>query len=153
MKVVSVIGGSQVPVDSDEYRFAYELGKELGKRNIAIVCGGRTGVMEAVCKGAKEENGLTIGIMPSYDGHEANPYVDLKINTGMNWNRNPIVVATGQIVVAIGGNYGTLSEIAYSLILGKRVLGYKTHKVEGVEHYTSLDEVVNEIDNFFKKSY
>ncbi len=105
--------------------------------------------MEAVSKGVKEENGLTIGIMPSYTGEEANQYIDIKINTGMNWNRNPIVVATGQIVVAVGGNYGTLSEIAYSKILGKRILGFKTHNVEGVKHFSSVEEIIFEIKNFF----
>ncbi len=149
MKIISVIGSSSVKEDSEEYNFAYQLGKKLAKSGFTIVCGGRTGVMEAVCKGAKEENGITIGIMPSYTGEEANPFVDIKINTGMNWNRNPIVVATGQIVVAIGGNYGTLSEIAYSKILGKRVLGFKTHKIEGVEHYKSVDEIFSEILKFF----
>ncbi len=150
MKIVSVIGSSAAQENSEEYQFAYKLGKELSKNGFSIVCGGRTGIMEAVCKGAKEENGLTIGVMPSYSGEEANPYVDIKINTGMNWNRNPIVVATGQIVVAIGGNYGTLSEIAYSKILGKRVLGFKTHKVEGVEHFNSVEEIISEILKFFE---
>ncbi len=149
MKIVSVIGSSSVQENSEEYQFAYQLGKELAEKGFTIVCGGRTGIMEAVCKGAKEKDGITVGIMPSYTGEEANPFVDIKINTGMNWNRNPIVVATGQIVVAIGGNYGTLSEIAYSKILGKRVLGFKTHKVEGVEHYNSVEEVMNEINAFF----
>ncbi|NPA52258.1 MAG: TIGR00725 family protein [Aquificae bacterium] len=150
MKVVSVIGSSQAKENSDEYRLAYNLGIELAKRDIVIVSGGRTGIMEAVCKGAKERGGLTIGIMPSYDGTEANPFVDIKINTGMSWNRNPIVVATGQIIVAIGGNYGTLSEIAYSLILSKRVLGYKTHKIQGVEQYQTLEEILKQIDIFFE---
>ncbi|AAC06500.1 TIGR00725 family protein [Aquifex aeolicus] len=147
MRQVSVIGSSKA--SEEEYEFAYRLGKELAKRNLVVVCGGRTGVMEAVCKGAKEEGGLTIGIMPSYDGHEANPYVDIKVNTGMNWNRNPIVVASSEMVLAVGGNYGTLSEIAYALILGKYVVGYKTHKVEGVEQVESLEEMLKKVDEFF----
>ncbi|NPB08614.1 MAG: TIGR00725 family protein [Aquificae bacterium] len=148
MRVVSVIGSSRAT--QEEYEVAYRLGRELARRGIVVVCGGRTGVMEAVCKGAKEEGGLTVGIMPSYDGHEANPFVDLKINTGMNWNRNPIVVATGQMVIAIGGNYGTLSEIAYALILGKYVVGYKTHRVEGVEEVSSPEEIIKRVEDFFK---
>ncbi|NPB06160.1 MAG: TIGR00725 family protein [Aquificae bacterium] len=147
MRTIAVIGSSQA--NAEEYAVAYQLGKELARLGLTVVCGGRTGVMEAVCKGAKEEGGLTVGIMPSYDGHEANPYVDLKINTGMNWNRNPIVVASGEMVVAIGGSYGTLSEIAYALILGKLVLGYKTHPVEGVEHLDSLDEIIKRVKNFY----
>lgn len=149
MKVISVIGSSKA--NEEEYRTAYMLGKELAKRSIAVVCGGRTGVMEAVCKGAKEEGGLTIGIMPSYDGHEANPYVDIKINTGMSWNRNPIVVASGDMVIAIGGHWGTLSEIAYALILDKFIVGYKTHRIEGVKHVESLEEVLKEVDRFYSR--
>ncbi len=147
MRVISVIGSSSA--NEEEYEVAYRLGKELARRGIVVLCGGRTGVMEAVCKGAKEEGGLTVGIMPSYDGHEANPYVDIKINTGMNWNRNPIVVASGDMVVAIGGHYGTLSEIAYALILGKLVVGYRTHRVEGVKEVGSLDEILKEVDAFY----
>ena len=147
MRTVSVIGSSQA--SEEEYEVAYFVGKELAKRKLIVVCGGRTGVMEAVCKGAKEAGGLTVGIMPSYDGHEANPYVDIKINTGMSWNRNPIVVASGEMVIAIGGNYGTLSEIAYALILEKYVVGYKTHQVAGVEHVESPEEIIEKVDKFF----
>ena len=142
MKLVSIIGGSEISKLSDEYNFAYQLGKLLGKRGYGIVCGGRTGVMEAVCKGAKEVDGLTIGIMPSVDGSEANNYVDIKINTGLGHIRNPIVVASGSIVVAIGGNYGTLSEIAYAMIFGKIVLGYKTHDINGLINIESPDDVI-----------
>ncbi len=143
MHLVSVIGASKAT--PEEYEFAYLLGKELAKMSLGVVCGGREGVMEAVCKGAWEEGGLTIGIMPSYDGSDANPYVKVKINTGMSHNRNPIVVASGELVVAIGGSYGTLSEIAYALILQKPVLGYRTHRVEGVRHYEDLKTMLAEL--------
>ena len=149
MRVVSVIGSSSAT--EEEYKVAYKVGRELARRGIAVVCGGRTGVMEAVCRGAKEEGGLTIGIMPSYDGHEANPYVDLKINTGMSWNRNPIVVASGDMVVAIGGHWGTLSEIAYALILGKYIVGYKTHDVGEIEKVNSPDEIIRKVEEFYGK--
>ncbi len=147
MRIVSVIGSSNAK--KEEYEAAYFVGRELAKRNIAVVCGGRTGVMEAVCRGAKEEGGLTVGIMPSYDGHEANPYVDIKINTGMNWNRNPIVVATGDMVIAIGGHWGTLSEIAYALILGKYVVGYRTHDIGGIEKVENPDEIIKRVEEFY----
>ncbi len=147
MRVVSVIGSSSAT--EEEYKVALFVGRELARRNIVVVCGGRTGVMEAVCKGAKESGGLTIGVMPSYDGHEANPYIDIKINTGMSWNRNPIVVASGDMVIAIGGHYGTLSEIAYALILGKYIVGYKTHRVEGVEMVNSPDEIIRRVEEFY----
>lgn len=148
MRVVSVIGSSNST--EEEYQIAYEVGKELAKRGLAVVCGGRTGVMEAVCRGAKEEGGITIGIMPSYDGNEANPYVDIKINTGMGWNRNPIVVASGEMVIAIGGHWGTLSEIAYALILGRYIVGYKTHSIEGVDFARTKEEILEKVDEFFE---
>lgn len=146
MKQVAVIGSSNAKPEDEEYKVAYRLGFELAKRGFIVVCGGRGGVMEAVCKGAKEAGGLTVGILPSYTGEEANPYVDIKIRTGMNWNRNPLVVASGDVVVAIGGNYGTLSEIAYALILNKPVVGYKTHSVEGLKQVNSLEEILAFID-------
>ncbi|MFN3870750.1 MAG: TIGR00725 family protein [Aquificaceae bacterium] len=140
MKQVAVIGASKA--NQEEYHVAYQLGKEIAKRGWIVVCGGRGGVMEAVCKGAKEERGITVGILPSYEGEEANPYVDIKIRTGMNWNRNPLVVASGDVVVAIGGNWGTLSEIAYALILGKPIIGYKTHPIEGLKQAKRLEDIL-----------
>jgi uncharacterized protein (TIGR00725 family) len=149
MKQVSVIGSSRAQPGEDIYEFAYQLGLELGRRNLIVVNGGRTGIMEAVCKGVKDSGkGLTVGILTTYDGSDGNPYLDIKINTGMAWNRNPLVVASGELVFAIGGHYGTLSEIAYSLILGKTVIGYKTHKVEGVIQVSSLEEMLNLLDEF-----
>lgn len=146
-RIVSVIGSSKAT--EEEYRIAYKLGYELAQRGIWIVCGGRGGVMEGVCKGAKEGGGISIGILPSYTGEEANPFVDIKIKTGMNWNRNPIVVASGDMVIAIGGHWGTLSEIAYALILEKYVVGYRTHDVEGVERVNSLEEILERVDRFY----
>lgn len=151
MRQVSVIGSSAAQPGDEIYEFAYQLGKELGKRNLVVVNGGRTGVMEAVSKGVKESGkGLAIGILTTYDGSDGNPYLHVKVNTGMNWNRNPIVVASGEIVLAVGGHYGTLSEIAYALILGKTVIGYKTHKVEGVLHVQSLEEMLKLVDQFLE---
>jgi len=149
MRQVSVIGSSSAKPGDEIYEFAYQLGKELGKRNLVVINGGRTGVMEAVSKGVRESGkGLAVGILTTYDGSDGNPYLHIKVNTGMNWNRNPIVVASGEIVLAVGGHYGTLSEIAYSLILGKTVIGYKTHKVEGVLHVQSLEEMLKLLDQF-----
>ncbi len=141
MRQISVIGASVA--DDDLYRFAYHLGKELGKRNVVVINGGRTGIMEAVSRGVREEGGISIGIMPTYDGSDANPYLTIKINTGMNWNRNPIVVASGEVVIAIGGAWGTLSELAYAKILEKKIIGYRTHELEGIIRVQSVEEVLN----------
>ena len=149
MRVVSVIGSSEST--EEEYETAYFVGKELAKRGIAVVCGGRTGVMEAVCKGVKEEGGLTIGVLTTYDGSDSNPYVDIKINTGMGWGRNPIVVASGDMVVSIGGSFGTLSELAYGMILGRFIVGYKTHNIHGIEKAESPDEIIRKVEEFYGK--
>jgi len=148
-RCVAVIGSSQA--NEEEYEIAYQVGRHLAKKGVVVVCGGRGGVMEAVCKGAKEEGGITVGILTTYTGEDANPYVDIKVNTGMSWNRNPIVVASGEFVIAIGGHWGTLSEIAYALILGKKVIGYKTHPIEEVKQVHSLQALLDEIDLYLEK--
>ncbi|MEN3029003.1 MAG: TIGR00725 family protein [Aquificaceae bacterium] len=139
---VAVVGSSRATPESEEYKIAYLLGREIARRGWMVVCGGRGGIMEAVCKGAIEEGGLTVGILPSYTGEEANPFVRVKIRTGMSWNRNPLVVASGDAVVAIGGNWGTLSEIAYALILEKPIIGYRTHRIEGLQEAHNLEDIV-----------
>ena len=147
MRQVSVIGSSSAKPGEEIYEFAYRLGLELGKRNLVVVNGGRTGVMEAVSKGVRDSGkGLAVGILTTYDGSDGNPYLHVKVNTGMGWNRNPLVVASGEVVLAVGGHYGTLSEIAYALVLGKPVIGYKTHKVEGVIQAQTLEEMLNLLD-------
>jgi uncharacterized protein (TIGR00725 family) len=111
---------------TEHVELAEEVGRELAKRGIKVVCGGLTGVMEAVCRGAKAEGGLTIGILPGQSDKDANAYVDIPIVTGMRYSRNVIVVNTGQAVISIGGAYGTLSEIGHALGDGIPVIGLKT---------------------------
>ncbi len=144
MRQVAVIGSSQAT--EEEYDVAYRLGRLIAKHGWVVVSGGRTGVMEAVSRGAVEEGGLTVGILTTYTGEDANPYVKVRINTGMNWNRNPLVVASGEFVVAVGGRYGTLTEIGYALVLGKTVIGFKTHPVEGVENHADLENFLRRVE-------
>ena len=124
---VSVIGASKC--SAKEARLAEEVGRELAKRGAVVICGGLTGVMEAACRGARSEGGLTVGILPGTNRNDANPYVDIPILTGMGYTRNPVVVRTGQAVIAIGGKYGTLSEIAYALQEKIPVIGLGTWKL------------------------
>jgi len=124
---ISVIGGSQI--DSEIYNLAYEVGKEIARNGATLICGGLTGTMEAACKGAKEEGGLTIGILPSTDENDANEYVDIKIPTGIGYARNMPVVLSSHAVIAIDGSYGTLSEIGYTLTFDKPIIGLKTWEV------------------------
>jgi hypothetical protein len=117
---IAVVGG-QLCTD-DEARTAYEVGRLLAQAGSVLICGGLTGVMEAACKGAKEAGGTTIGILPGPFRSDANPYVDYAIATDMGQARNAIIVRTSDAVIAIGGEYGTLSEIAMALKMGKRVV-------------------------------
>lgn len=121
---ISVIGGGDCSVE--EGRLAEEVGRELARRGATVICGGLGGVMEAACRGAVSEGGTTIGILPGNDRREANRYVMVPIVTGMGYTRNAIVAKSGQAVIAIGGKYGTLSEIAYALQSGVPVVGLGT---------------------------
>jgi len=122
--VVSVIGDSETE-DPEELRFAEELGRELARRGYVVLTGGRGGVMMAVCKGAKSAGGITVAVLPSTRKEEANPYVDIAIPTGILWARNQIVVLGGDVVVAIGGKSGTLSEIAYAWMYDKPIIAVR----------------------------
>jgi uncharacterized protein (TIGR00725 family) len=124
---IGVIGG-QICSEEEE-RVAYELGSLLAKQGAIIVCGGLSGVMEAACRGAKEEGGVTIGVLPGPFRGDANPYVDFAIATDMGQARNAIIVRTADAVVAVGGEYGTLSEIAMALKMGKRVVALSSWEI------------------------
>ncbi|GAH11670.1 unnamed protein product, partial [marine sediment metagenome] len=94
-----------------------------------LICGGRGGVMEAACKGAKEEKGITIGVLPGNDKENANPYIDIPIVTGMGEARNVIIARSSDAVIAIAGKYGTLSEIAFALRFDVPVVGIATWNI------------------------
>lgn len=119
-KFISVCCGAEP--SERELKCAYEVGKEIALAGACLVCGGLGGSMEAACKGAVENGGTTIGILPTYDRSSANPYVEIAVPTGLNHARNIIVVACGDGVIGVGGGYGTLSEIAIALKMGKPVV-------------------------------
>lgn len=126
---VSVIGagGEITPEDAS---MAVELGREIARQGAVVICGGLGGVMTEVAKGAKEEGGLTIGILPEDTPESANPFIDIAIVTGMGIARNVIVASSGDAVIAVGGKLGTLSEIALALIRQKPVIGLGTWRLE-----------------------
>jgi len=105
---------------------AEAVGREIARRGAVLVCGGRGGVMEAACRGAKAEGGTTVGILPGPDRGAANPYVDVPIVTGLGEARNAVVVRAADAVIAISGGYGTLSEIGLALKMGRPVVGLDT---------------------------
>ena len=121
---VAVVGPSEA--SADELEAAEEVGRRLGERRAVLVCGGLGGAMEAACLGAKATGGTTLGILPGSDRAEANMHVDLVVATGLGEARNAIVARTVDVVIAVGGAYGTLSEIALALRVGKRVVGLGT---------------------------
>lgn len=122
--MISVVGGNTGPPELMAQ--AEALGRELARRGCTVVCGGRGGVMEAVCRGARSEGGHTIGILPGTGRDDMNPYVEFPIVTGMGYARNVVVALSGEAVIAVGGSYGTLSEIAHALNHGKPVVGLQT---------------------------
>ncbi len=121
---IAVIGGSES--SPEELSAAEEVGRELAKQGAVLVCGGLGGIMEAACKGASAEGGVTIGILPGDIRRAANPYVQIPIVTGLGQARNIIVVKSAQAVIAIDGSYGTLSEISHALQSGIPVIGLDT---------------------------
>lgn len=123
-RTISVIGTAAA--NKVEFRLAEQVGGLLAKNEAVVVCGGGTGVMEAVCKGAQQAGGMTIGILPGHDSKSGNPYLTVSIPTGLGEARNPLVVRAGDSVIAIGGGYGTLSEIAFAKKIGRKVIGLKT---------------------------
>jgi len=123
-RFIAVIGGGQC--SKAEAKLAEEVGRELAKQGAILVCGGLGGVMEAACKGASSEGGVTIGILPGDNRQAANPYVQIPIVTGMGYARNVAVVKSAQAVIAIGGSYGTLSEISHALQSGIPVISLNT---------------------------
>ena len=121
---VAVVGSASC--SAEVAALAEEVGREIARRGAVLICGGRGGVMEAACRGAKVEGGTTVGILPGADRREANAYVDIPIATGLGEARNTIVVRAADAVVAVSGGYGTLSEIGFALKMGRPVVGLGT---------------------------
>lgn len=149
-KVVSVIGGRNCTVEVEQ--LAKELGKKLTKVADILVSGGLSGTMKAVCQGFKASGGLTIGILPGYDKNDANDYVDIIIPTGMGLARNLLVVKSAEVVVALPGEAGTLSEIAYCLQFGIPVISFNSWDIKGVIKAATVEETVNKVNELLKEN-
>lgn len=121
---ISVIGESQATPEN--YEYAFQVGRLIARAGAVLMCGALHGVMEAACKGAKSEGGLTVGILPGSKREEANRWVDIPVVTGVGYARNKYVVKSGHVCIAIGGSYGTLSEIAFALGYNIPVVGLNT---------------------------
>ncbi len=117
---IGVIGLGRSRPDTDEQ--AFEVGREIARRGGVLVCGGLGGVMAAAARGAKTEGGFTVGILPGPSVHDANESIDFAVASNMGQARNAIIVQTAQVLIAVGGGYGTLSEMALALKIGKGVV-------------------------------
>ncbi len=144
-KYIGIIGGNSIT--NKLYNECIDIGKMVSGFNIPIICGGKTGVMEAVSRGVKEENGITIGILPG-EKDEANEYIDFAIGTGIGVSRNLIIIRNSDIIIAINGSYGTLSEIAFSKQMNKPIIGYKCKwatvtDIKNTDSIESIKEFIN----------
>ena len=142
-RIVGVIGGHNCTEEVEQ--LAHKLGKKLAKVVSILTCGGLSGVMKAVAKGFKAGGGLTIGITPGYNKNEANSFIDVVIPTGLGLARNVLVVKSADVVVALPGEAGTLSEIAYCLQFGIPVISLKSWDIPGVIKVDTVEEAIREV--------
>ncbi len=150
MYSVAVIGES---VCKEDIRtIASKVGKGIASNGWITITGGLGGVMEAACRGAKQAGGLTVGILPGFSRDDANPFVDIPVVTAMSHARNAIIAYSADILIAVSGSYGTLSEIAIALKLGKTVIGIHTwDAIEGVIRADSPEEAIRIAREALKK--
>jgi hypothetical protein len=121
---IAVVGAGEQ--DDESAGIATAVGRAIALRGAVLVCGGLGGVMEAACRGAKAEGGTTVGILPGDDRRHGNAYLDIAIPTGLGETRNALVVRAADAVIAVAGEFGTLSEIAFALKIGTPVVGIAT---------------------------
>lgn len=126
--LIAIIGAAS-PTDQ-QAAFAYDVGRLLGEQGVAIVTGGLSGVMEAASRGAREAGGLVIGILPGAAADTCNPHVEISVATGLGDGRNAVITNTADVFIAVGGGFGTLSEIAYALKRNKPVIGLDTWQLD-----------------------
>lgn len=145
MSMIAVIGAGTC--DEALAADAREVGTLLARRGFAVACGGLGGVMAAVCRGARAAGGTTLGILPGPDPDAANPDVDIVLPTAMGEMRNVLVVRAGRAVVALGGGWGTLSELAFARKLGRPVIGLGTWRLpdDGIEHVDTPQAAVDAV--------
>ncbi len=147
---LAVIGAGNA--SAEIYEMAAAVGREAARRGWIVMTGGLGGVMEAAPRGAREAGGLTLGILPGGDRGEANPYIQVAVATHIRHARNSIIAHTADALIAVDGEYGTLSEIALGLKLGKPVVGLKTiWNIPGVVPANSAVEAVEKVAALLKE--
>lgn len=139
---VAVIGSSCLELDSELTRLAEEVGRLLAEAGVTLVCGGMGGTMTAACRGASEAGGEAIGIVPGHEVEEANEFCTHVVATGIGHARNLAVVSSGEAVIAIGGEWGTLSEIGFARAIGRSVIALRSWTLSGRERMVDAPGVV-----------
>ena len=147
---IAVFGGRIVP--KDLYMETVKIGQLMARENWLVFCGGGAGVMEAISRGVKLEKGTCIGILKGTSDDEGNQYLSVPIKTGMGVARNAILAYNCDAAVAIGGQYGTLSEIAYALQLEKPILGYKTWTIPRLESVDTINSLITGLRNIISSN-
>ena len=141
---VGIVGPREA--SAEERRLAKELGRQIGLLGVPVLCGGRTGVMEAAAAGAKSAGALTVGVLPDDEWSAANDHIDLPLATGLGPARNAVIARACDALVAVGGLYGTVTEVAYGLHFGKPVFGLAgAPQVEGVRRLDDIEPVIEEL--------
>ena len=141
---ISVFGGRDITLDV--YDDTLEIGRRLADEGYLVFCGGGAGVMEAIAKGVHDEGGIVVGVLKGQDLEEGNKYLTVPIATGIGIARNAILAYNCDAAIAISGQYGTLSEIAYAFQLKKPVIGYKTWDIDPVIQANTPEEVVSKLN-------
>ena len=158
---LATLGARRIPVGvigprecgEDKLAIAEQVGAGIGALGLTMICGGRTGVMAAAAKGCRESGGLTVGLLPGHDWREANMDIALPIATGMSEARNMIIAKSSAVLIAIGGSYGTLSEIAYGLHFSKPVIVLAdAHDVPGTERASDADDALDRLAEHLMKN-
>lgn len=148
--IIGVCGGSKCTPQIAQR--AESVGKAIAEEGAILICGGLGGVMEAAAKGAKQAGGTVIGVLPGYDKHDANPYIDIPIVTGLSHGRNIVIVRSSDGIIAIDGKYGTLSEISFALVLGIPVVGVDTWEIsEDIVKVKDPVEAVKKVISLIKQ--
>jgi uncharacterized protein (TIGR00725 family) len=151
MNQIAVIGSGSCGEESEAWRLAEEVGRRLAEADVTVVCGGLGGVMEAASRGAARAGGTVIGIVPGSSVDDANPYCTHVVATGIGYARNLAVVASGEVVIAVGGEWGTLSEIGHARSTGRTVVALHSWTLKGegamesapgIVHASSAEEAV-----------
>jgi hypothetical protein len=142
-QMIGVIGAGKA--DEAALKVAEDVGRGIAAMDAVVVCGGLGGVMEAAARGARAAGGITVGILPRDRKEEANPSIDIAITTGFGEGRNVLIVRSSDALIAVGGEYGTLSEIALALKAGKTVVGIGTWDIPGVIRADSAEDAVRKV--------